>query len=145
MLSVSRGIGTALGCGPERFVDNVRRMQTDGRDAAKSLSARTEELCALLAEKLVRTAAPNQVRFLHLFLVALREYSLEPSIEFHCTLNHMQHITASPLSPFARTHLFRFCPRWPMRSPPPPRPSPPPPPHRCCTKHTCGSFPIIIL
>jgi hypothetical protein len=62
MLSVSRGIGALLGCGPERFVDSVRRVQTEGRDAAKSLGARTEELCALLAEKLIRTAAPNQVR-----------------------------------------------------------------------------------
>ncbi len=70
MLSVSRGIGAALGCGPERFVDSVRRMQTDGRDTAKALSARTEELCALLAEKLVRAAAQNQVQCLRAYLVA---------------------------------------------------------------------------
>lgn len=93
MLSVSRGIGAALGCGPERFVDNVRRMQTDGRDAAKSLSARTDELCALLAEKLVRTAAQNQVRCLRMLLVALREYSLESLIDSCFSFHSQPHAT----------------------------------------------------
>jgi Ser-tRNA(Ala) deacylase AlaX len=55
-----KNVGALMACGQDKFVDNIKRMQTDSRDTSKLLSARNEELCALLAEKLVSSTSSDQ-------------------------------------------------------------------------------------